>query len=64
MQKRQNGERRMELRELREGFKEFSYTSNSAAQALKKVAERLRQMTIDEQFVEYEHTLVGAYGNK
>ena len=64
MQKRQNGERRMELRELREGFEELSYTSESAAQALKKIAERLRQMTIDEQSVEHEHTLVGAYGNK
>lgn len=44
MQERQNGEIRMELRELRECFEEFNYTSESAAQALKKVAERLRQM--------------------
>lgn len=58
MQKRQNGERRMELRELREGFEGFSYASNSAAWALKKIAKRLRQMTIDEQSIEYEHTLV------
>lgn len=64
MQERQNGEIRMGLRELRECFEEFSYTSNSATQALKKIAERLRQMAIDEQSVEYEHTLVGAYGNK
>ena len=56
MQKRQNGEKRMGLRELRECFEELSYTSESAAQALKKMAERLRQMTIDEQSV--EHTLV------
>ena len=52
----------MGLRELRECFEELNYTSDSAAQALKKIAERLRQMTIDEQSVEYEHTLVGAYG--
>ena len=58
MQKRQNGEKRMGLRELRECFEEFSYTSGSAAQALKEIAKRLRQMTIDEQSVEYEHTLV------
>ena len=44
MQERQNGEIRMELRELRECFEESSYISGSAAQALKKIAERLRQM--------------------
>lgn len=32
----------MELRELREGFEELSYTSESAAQALKTIANRLR----------------------
>ena len=32
----------MDLRELRESFEEFSYTSESAGQALKKIAERLR----------------------
>ena len=32
----------MELRELREGFEEFSYASESAARALKKMADRLR----------------------
>lgn len=32
----------MELRELREGFEELSYTSESAGRALKKIAERLR----------------------
>jgi len=35
-------EKRMELRELKEGFEEFSYTSESAAKVLKKIAERLR----------------------
>lgn len=32
----------MDLRELRENFKEFSYASNSAAQALKTIVSRLR----------------------
>ena len=42
MQERQNGEIRMELRELRECFEEFSYTSESAGRALKKMVDRLR----------------------
>ena len=32
----------MDLRELRESFEEFNYTSESAGQALKKMADRLR----------------------
>ena len=32
----------MELRKLKEGFEELSYTSDSLGQALKKVADRLR----------------------
>lgn len=32
----------MELRELREGFEGFSYASESAGQALKTIANRLR----------------------
>ena len=32
----------MDLRELRECFEEFSYTSESAAQAFKTIANRLR----------------------
>lgn len=32
----------MELRELTESFEEFNYTSESAGQALKKMADRLR----------------------
>ena len=36
----------MELRELREGFKGFSYASNSAGQALKKMADRLRSQML------------------
>ena len=47
MQKRQNGERRMELRELRECFEEFSYTSESAGRALKKMADRLRSQMFE-----------------
>ena len=46
----------MGLRELRECFEELRYTSESAVKALKKIAERLRQVIIDEQPV--EHTLV------
>lgn len=42
MQKRQNGGRRMELRELREDFEELSYTSESAGKALRKMLDRLR----------------------
>lgn len=36
----------MELRELREGFEELSYTSDSLGQALKKIAERLRSQML------------------
>lgn len=32
----------MELRELREGFEELSYTSESAGRALRKIMDRLR----------------------
>lgn len=42
MQKKQNGEIRMDLRELRESFEEFSYTSESVAKAFKTIASRLR----------------------
>ena len=42
MQERQSGEIKMGLRELRECFEEFSYTSESAGKALKKMADRLR----------------------
>ena len=42
MQERQNGEIRMGLRELRECFEEFSYVSDSAGKALKKMVDRLR----------------------
>ena len=42
MQKKSNGGMRMDLKELRESFEEFSYTSESAGRALKKIAERLR----------------------
>lgn len=32
----------MDLRELRESFEGFSYASNSAGKALRKMADRLR----------------------
>ena len=48
MQKRQNGEIRMGLRELRECFEEFSYTSESAGKALKKMVDRLRSQMFGE----------------
>ncbi len=38
----------MGLRELRECFEEFSYTSESAGKALKKIAERLRSQMFGE----------------
>ena len=43
MQKKQNGEIRMDLRELRKSSEEFNYTSESAAKALKTIASRLRR---------------------
>ena len=39
-------------------FDDLVFSSKKLGQALKKMSERLRQMTIDEQSVEYEHTLV------
>lgn len=46
MRKRQNGEKRMGLRELRECFEEFSYTLESAGRALKKMVDRLRSQML------------------
>lgn len=46
MQKRQNGEIRMGLRELIECFKQFGYTSDFTEQALKKMADRLRSQML------------------
>ena len=42
MQERQNGEIKMELKELIESFKGFSYAASNAGQALKTIVGRLR----------------------
>lgn len=47
MQKRQNGEIRMGLRELRESFEKFNYTSESVGKALRKMADRLRSQMFE-----------------